>query len=75
MVGFNRSETGVCRVSGATTSVNCGDEDFSKSGVEVLSLEDCKYIKYFSINHKNGIMLKRISVIFPNKPSNFLIFQ
>lgn len=68
VVGFNRTETGVCRVSGATTSVNCDDEDFSKSGVEVLSLEDCKYIKYFSIKHRNGIMLKRLSVIFPNNP-------
>jgi len=68
VVGFNRNDTGVCRVSGATTSVNCGDEDFSKSGVEVLSLEDCKYINYFSIKHKNGITLKRLSVIFPNNP-------
>ena len=71
VVGFNRTETGICRVSGATTSVNCGDEDFSKSGVEVLSLEDCKYIKYFSIKHKGGIMLKRLSVIFPNNPIKF----
>jgi hypothetical protein len=68
VVGFNRNDTGVCRVSGATTSVDCGDEDFSKSGVEVLSLEDCKYIKYFSIQHKDGITLKRLSVIFPNNP-------
>lgn len=68
VVGFNRNDTGVCRVSGATTSVNCDDEDFSKSGVEVLSLEDCKYINYFSIKHKNGITLKRLSVIFPNNP-------
>ena len=68
VVGFNRNVTGVCRVSGATTSVNCDDEDFSKSGVEVLSLEDCKYIKYFSIKHKKGITLKRLSVIFPNNP-------
>lgn len=68
VVGFNRNGTGVCRVSGATTSVNCDDEDFSKSGIEVLSLEDCKYINYFSIKHKNGIMLKRLSVIFPNNP-------
>lgn len=71
VVGFNRSETGVCRVSGATTSVDCDDEDFNKSGVEVLSLEDCKYIKYFSIKHKDGIMLKRLSVIFPNNPIKF----
>lgn len=46
--------------------------DFSLSHflvtVEVLSLEDCKYIKYFSIKHKDGIMLKRLSVIFPNNP-------
>lgn len=68
VVGFNRNDTGVCRVSGATTSVNCDDEDFSKSGVEVLSLEDCKYINHFSIKHKNGITLKRLSVIFPNNP-------
>lgn len=39
--------------------------------VEVLSLEDCKYIKYFSIEHKNGITLKRLSVIFPNNPIKF----
>ena len=71
VIGFNRTVTGVCRVSGATTSVNCSDESFSKSGVEVLSLEDCKYIKYFSIKHKDGIILKRLSVIFPNKPIKF----
>ena len=71
VVGFNRNDTGVCRVSGATTSVDCDDEDFNKSGVEVLSLEDCKYIKYFSIKHKDGIMLKRLSVIFPNNPIKF----
>lgn len=49
--------------------------DFSLSHflvtVEVLSLEDCKYIKYFSIKHKDGIILKRLSVIFPNKPIKF----
>lgn len=68
VVGFNRTETGVCRVSGATTSVNCGDEEFSKSGVEVLSLEDCKYLKDFDIKHKDGSRLKRLFVIFPTNP-------
>lgn len=68
VIGFNRTETGVCRVSGATTRVDCGDEDFSKSGVEVLSLEDCKYLQYFAIKHRDGISLKRLSVIFPKNP-------
>ena len=75
VVGFNRNDTGVCRVSGATTRVDCDDEDFSKSGVEVLSLEDCKYINYFSIKHKNGITLKRLSVIFPNNPIKVTYFS
>lgn len=75
VVGFSRSVTGVCRVSGATTRVNCSDESFSKSGVEVLSLEDCKYIKSFAIKHKDGVRLKRLSVIFPNNPIKFPYFS
>ena len=71
VIGLNRSVTGVYELPSAVTGVFLNREAVAKSGIEVLSLENCSNLRKFQIqapkNPLSGDSIGELTIILPKE--------
>ena len=69
VIGFNKSENGVCRVNSQVDIVNVSVASALSNGVAVLDLSSCEKLSKVSLS---GVISEKFSVIFPSRHAKSL---
>jgi len=69
VVGFNKSDNGVCKVNSQVEIVNVSVASALSNGVAVLDLSSCEKLSKVSLS---GVISEKFSVIFPSRHAKSL---